>query len=336
MEKRGSHAEENEPDAVTRQAPQQLALSGGEREVVHGSSHDEGVPRVKERDNRARDIRRRDRLPDAARRWRERGASDARIRLPMRAPPGRVGATSQTESRRSRLSIAWHARQRAATSRSSSPSSQLLTFLARAVCYSAAVGEAASVDRLLGPRVTLEEWIALAEDVPGEFVDGRLVEEEVPDYLHEVLVAWLARVLGNWAETADAIVGASDAKFTVSPTRGRKADLTVYLAGRRPPPRGAIAVPPDIAVEIVSPSPRDQRRDRVDKMEEYARFGIRFYWLIDPLQRSVEIYEQTQNGGYVRRLQASGRTIAQVPGCSGLTLDVDAMWRKIDAFEEPR
>ena len=195
------------------------------------------------------------------------------------------------------------------------------------------MAEAASVDQLLGPRITLDEWITLPEDVPGEFVDGRLVQDEVPDYLHEVLVAWLARVLGNWAEDAGAIVGASDAKFTLSPTRGRKADLTVYLAGRRPPARGAVTIPPDIAVEIVSASPRDQRRDRVEKMDEYARFGIRFYWLIDPQQRTVEIYE-VANQSYVRRMAANAGSFQNVPGCPGLTLDLDAMWKAIDALED--
>lgn len=194
------------------------------------------------------------------------------------------------------------------------------------------MAEAASVDQLLGPRVTLEEWVTLPEDVPGEFVDGRLVEEEVPDYLHEVLVAWLARVLGNWAENVGAIVGASDAKFTLSSTRGRKADLTVYLAGRRPPARGVITVPPDLAVEIVSSSPRDRRRDRVEKMEEYARFGIRFYWVVDPQERTVEIFEHGADESYTRRVKASGGTLRNVPGCPGLLLDLDAMWSKIDTL----
>jgi len=196
------------------------------------------------------------------------------------------------------------------------------------------MAEAASVDQLLGPRVTLDEWITLPEDVPGEFVDGRLVEEEVPDYLHEVLVAWLARMFGNWAEHVGAIVGASDAKFTLSSTRGRKADLTVYLAGRRPPSRGVIGIPPDVAVEIVSPSPRDRRRDRVEKMEEYATFGIRLYWLVDPQQRTVEIYERGAEGRYARRVQAASGSVQDVPGCPGLTLDLDAMWSKIDALED--
>lgn len=105
---------------------------------------------------------------------------------------------------------------------------------------------------MLGPLLTLAEWSDLPEDVPGELVDGRLVEEEAPDYLHEVIVAWLARELGNWAEGAEAIVGGSEAKFALSATKGRKADLTVYLSGRRPPARGVVTVPPDRQSSTVS------------------------------------------------------------------------------------
>jgi hypothetical protein len=109
-----------------------------------------------------------------------------------------------------------------------------------AVVHSLFHGRSGFTRAVVGPRVTLEEWSGLPEDVPGEFVDGRLVEEEVPDYLHEVLVAWLARELGNWSEQVGAIVGGSEAKFALSPARGRKADLSVYLAGRRPPAPGIV------------------------------------------------------------------------------------------------
>jgi Uma2 family endonuclease len=205
---------------------------------------------------------------------------------------------------------------------------------AQAVLHFCSMAQRAAVDPLLGPRLTLDEWSDLPEDVPGELVDGRLVEEEVPDYLHEVLVAWLARVLGNWSDVSGAIVGGSEAKFALSPTRGRKADLTVYLGGRRPPSRGTVSVPPDIAVEVVSPSPRDQRRDREEKMNEYAAFGIRFYWLVDPQQRSLEIYERVASGVYESRLQGSRGVLEAIPGCPDLVLDLDVMWAKIDSLDD--
>jgi hypothetical protein len=41
---------------------------------------------------------------------------------------------------------------------------------------------------VLRERITLEEWCALDEEVRGEFVDGTLVEEEVPGTVHEVII----------------------------------------------------------------------------------------------------------------------------------------------------
>jgi Uma2 family endonuclease len=196
-----------------------------------------------------------------------------------------------------------------------------------------AVAEPRVSESLLGPRLTLDEWGGLPEDVPGEFIDDRLVEEEVPDYLHEVLVVWLARMLGNWGEERNAIVGGSDAKLAVNSRRGRKPDLTVYLGGRRPPARGVVRVPPDIAVEVISSSPQDDRRDRVEKPAEYAAFGIRFDWLVDPQSRTLEIWRLDPSGCYECVLRQE-RGLVTIDGCDGLVLDLDAMWAKADALDE--
>lgn len=178
--------------------------------------------------------------------------------------------------------------------------------------------------------MTLEEWAELPDEVPGEFVNGRLVEEEVPDYLHEVLIAWLVWTLGSWGYERGVIVGGSGAKFGISPIRGRKPDLSVFLPGRRPPARGLVRNQPDIAVEVVSSSRRDQRRDREEKMAEYAEFGIPYYWIVDPQQRRFEVYVLNANGAYERAVAEATGLIANVPGCDGLSLDLDAMWAKAD------
>ena len=184
------------------------------------------------------------------------------------------------------------------------------------------------------PELSLDEWFALPEDAPGELVDGHLEEEEVPDYLHELLVALLVRLLGNWIFPQGGLVAGSEAKFAVGAGRGRKPDVTVYLPNRRrPPARGLIRVPPDIAIEIVSPTPRDGRRDRVEKMADYAAFGVAWYWLLDPQLRSLEILELDAQGRYLHVLGASTGTLLSIPGCDGLTLDLDAIWAAIDNLE---
>ncbi len=191
------------------------------------------------------------------------------------------------------------------------------------------LSESAVLDEL-----SLDDWFSLPENDPGELVDGRLEEEEVPDYLHEFLVTYLGSILFGWTFPNGGLVAASDAKFAVGPQRGRKPDLTVYLPGSpRPPARGLIDVPPDIAIEIVSPRPRDGRRDRIQKPADYAAFGIRYYWLLDPQLRSLEILELDSTGRYATALAAADGELDQIPGCQGLVLDLDAIWTELDRLE---
>jgi Uma2 family endonuclease len=183
--------------------------------------------------------------------------------------------------------------------------------------------------------MTLAEWAELDEDEPGELVDGNLVEEEDVAFAHEVAAGWAIRTLGNWAVPRGGLVGASDGRFRPTARRGRRPDAFVYLAGSpRPAPRDKLlAVPPDIMVEVVSPSPKDAKRDRVDKANEYAAFGVRFYWIVDPWLRTIEILELGQDGRYVRALAVADGKVEVVPGCEGLTLDVDALWAEAGVAE---
>lgn len=47
---------------------------------------------------------------------------------------------------------------------------------------------------------------------------------------------------------------------------------------------------PELVVEIVSPGNVNSRRDRVGKRQVYGKNGVQEYWIVDPIERSVEIY----------------------------------------------
>jgi len=182
--------------------------------------------------------------------------------------------------------------------------------------------------------MSVDEWFALPEDEPGELIDGRLVEEEVPDPAHELIVTWVTSLLRLWLRGRAGFVFGSGAKLKLGEHRGRMPDASAYLpGGSKPPARGPIPVPPDIAIEVVSSTPRDMRRDRIEKMSDYAAFKVRFYWLIDPFARLLEIYELEEGGLYRRALGATGGKVETVPGCPGLVLDLDELWAELDALE---
>ena len=50
--------------------------------------------------------------------------------------------------------------------------------------------------------------------------------------------------------------------------------------------------PPELVIEIVSPDVENSRRDRVAKRQIYSRFGVDEYWIVDPNDRTLEIYRR--------------------------------------------
>ena len=190
---------------------------------------------------------------------------------------------------------------------------------------------AANVGAARARRMTLAEWESLSEDEAGELVDGRLEEEEGASFVHELIVVWLGSLLRAWLSPRGGFVFGSDAKYAVQPSRGRKPDLSVFLKGsKKPPARGAARVPADIMIEVVTPTASDERRDRLDKLHDYAAFGVRWYWIVDPEIRTLEIYELGSDGRYVHAAAAASGTLESVSGCEGLTVNLDALWAEVD------
>ncbi|XID90697.1 Uma2 family endonuclease [Paenibacillaceae bacterium WGS1546] len=60
-------------------------------------------------------------------------------------------------------------------------------------------------------------------------------------------------------------------------------------------PRG-IEGPPDLAVEVLSPSSR--KRDRLKKMAVYEKYGVAEYWIVDPESRTLEQFHLNERGKY--------------------------------------
>jgi Uma2 family endonuclease len=81
--------------------------------------------------------------------------------------------------------------------------------------------------------------------------------------------------------------------------------------------------PPDLVVEIVSPS--SIRRDRAQKKEINARFGVPEYWLVDHVNATVEVFA-LENGQYVPHAPEKGKVVSRV--VEGFTAEVAACFEE--------
>lgn len=71
----------------------------------------------------------------------------------------------------------------------------------------------------------------------------------------------------------------------------RSPDVSFVATGRLPAgpaPDGFLTVPPDLAVEVLSPE--DDARDVLDKVGEYLRCGVRVVWIVDPKAQRAAAY----------------------------------------------
>ena len=133
------------------------------------------------------------------------------------------------------------------------------------------------------------------------------------DWDHEDVVAWILFAL--WAGSIRKWGGlGSDSKSDPVSTRACKPD--VVCSSSRPPcpsPRAGA-----LAARYRRRGHLEHRARRDDFTERHrAAFGVRFYWLIDPDDRTFEIFELDSRGRYTRVLGASKGTI-EAPGCEGL------------------
>lgn len=76
---------------------------------------------------------------------------------------------------------------------------------------------------------------------------------------------------------------------TVATAAGRRRmDRAIWIGlGRRPRHLTDI---PTIAIEFVSDSSRDRKRDLVHKRKEYADIGVTDYWVIDRFRRNMTVF----------------------------------------------
>lgn len=148
-------------------------------------------------------------------------------------------------------------------------------------------------------RWTALEFLALPEDVRRtermELIDGRLVVTSSPRIWHQRVVQRFFKALSPHVEGGGGEVFCVSVDVLIDDDTVLVPDLQVFLAGHtdRLAERYADG-PPDLVVEVSSPSTRG--RDRLVKRALYERFGVVEYWIVDLDEQVIEAYRLDDTG----------------------------------------
>jgi Uma2 family endonuclease len=85
--------------------------------------------------------------------------------------------------------------------------------------------------------------------------------------------------------------------------------------------------PPDLAIEVVSPSSR--RTDELLKRRAYERYGVEELWIVDPELERIRIYRREGQGeGFARPIELATEhgDVAETPLLPDLRLDLASLF----------
>jgi len=145
--------------------------------------------------------------------------------------------------------------------------------------------------KLERPRVSFADLQQAPEDGRRyELYDGEVFVVPAPIPLHQIAVQRFAELLRVYSRSHGGLVFLSPIDIVFSEFDVAEPDVVFFEHGRETliDLRKAIRVAPDVAVEILSPS--TARTDRGKKMQMFARYGVREYWLVDPDEPRAEVY----------------------------------------------
>ncbi|MCP4248194.1 MAG: Uma2 family endonuclease [bacterium] len=133
-----------------------------------------------------------------------------------------------------------------------------------------------------GLRMNADEYLSLGETFERyELIDGVVCMSPSPSLRHQRIITDLAIQIGNHLSSNPTGAVAVEIDVRFSDALVYRPDVIFLTADKTARCPDRVTEVPDVIVEVVSPDSR--RFDRETKKEDYERYGVREYWLVDPV-----------------------------------------------------
>ena len=188
----------------------------------------------------------------------------------------------------------------------------------------------------MGPRSTVplrqpatyEDLVALPEHLVGEIIDGDLYTSPRPASRHAKVSSVLGMDLGGAFQRGRGgpggwwIVDEPELHFG---TDVLVPDLAGWRRERMPtiPDVLFFELSPDWICEVLSPS--TAKLDLVRKLPRYARAGVEYAWVVDPIHQTLEAFHQEQ-GRWVLMDAFGGDDRVRAPPFDAVELELGSLW----------
>ena len=139
-----------------------------------------------------------------------------------------------------------------------------------------------------GALVSVEEYLNTSYDPDCDYVDGRVVERNLGELDHSSLQTEISYYFRTRRDEWR-VYAFVEQRVQVSPTRFRVPDICVTVGPK--PTEQIFRTPPFLAIEILSK--KDRKRDVLEKVDDYIRFGVPYVWVVDPRSQNGWVHTTT-------------------------------------------
>src|SRR5438105_83946 len=144
-------------------------------------------------------------------------------------------------------------------------------------------------------KFTYHDYLQLPEDRRYEIIDGELFLTPAPGTRHQRISARLQYLLTRRVrETGEGEIFNAPCDLLLSETDVVQPDLLFVARGRnRIVEEKYVSAAPDLVIEILSES--TAKRDCGIKAKLYERTGVKEFWIVDPREKTVEIFRRDEH-----------------------------------------
>lgn len=141
---------------------------------------------------------------------------------------------------------------------------------------------------------TVEDYMSFPDDIRVELIDGVIYDMTAPTKAHQIIAGEVYRQLANCRLEHDMECFPFIAPVDVQPDKNDKTVVQPDVLIVCPDPNiegmdGRVCGPPAFVLEVLSDSTR--RKDTVIKLRKYKDAGCREYWIVDPNNKRVSVFD---------------------------------------------
>jgi Uma2 family endonuclease len=184
-----------------------------------------------------------------------------------------------------------------------------------------------------GGYFTYEDYLEWDGPERYEIISGEAFMMSSPLVVHQAVSGEIHRQIANFLLGKPCRVFAAPLDVRLFPHEDKSDDTVVQpdilvVCDESKISKGSIDGPPDLVMEVVSPS--NTHKLMLLKLQTYMKAGVREYWVLEPEEKRVQVYI-LEEGRYISSAY-SNDDIVPVSVLPPFSLELKSVWEVFHAF----